>query len=226
MGASAARVARTAAKKFICIDHSKSSSVVPRNPCEAMIASRRGHGIMPRVKKSTTKPKKAAPRKKAAKPEAAKTAAVKRTAAKRTAAKAQSKANRATEPVKKYGKRADLGAPIDGFFAKQPPNLRAILETLRDLADEAAPEADKSIKWGMPFYTVAGAMMCALGGHKSHVNLVLAGPPGIFADPGGLLTGDGKTGRHLKLRSLDELPRDAVRGWLRAAADHARQVGG
>ena len=33
----------------------------------------------------------------------------------------------------------------------------------------------------------------------------------------GRLEGDGKTGRHIKLRSLDELPREAVRGWLRAA---------
>jgi hypothetical protein len=32
----------------------------------------------------------------------------------------------------------------------------------------------------------------------------------------------GKTGRHLKLTSLDELPRAAVRGWLRTAAELAR----
>jgi len=30
-----------------------------------------------------------------------------------------------------------------------------------------------------------------------------------------LLLGEGKTGRHLELRTLDELPREAVRGWLR-----------
>jgi hypothetical protein len=125
--------------------------------------------------------------------------------------------------VKKYAQRADLGAPIDGFFSKQPAHLRAVLESLRRLADEAAPEAEKSLKWGMPVYTIAGAMMCALGGHKSHVNLVLAGPPEIFADPSGLLVGSGKTGRHLKLRTLDELPRESVRRWLRAAADHARR---
>jgi hypothetical protein len=156
---------------------------------------------MPRVKK-TTKPKKAAP-KKTTKPKAAKKLAA----------------------PKKYAKRADLGAPIDGFFAKQPAQLRAILETLRDMADEAAPDAEKSLKWGMPVYTVGGAMMCALGGHKSHVNLILAGAPGSFDDPKGLLVGSGKTGRHLKLRTIDELPRAAVRGWLRAAADHARRAG-
>jgi hypothetical protein len=159
---------------------------------------------MPRVKK-TTKPKRTARPKKAAPKKAA-----------------TKKAAKPAAP-KKYGQRADLGAPIEGFFAKQPAQLRSILETLRDLVDEAAPDAEKSIKWGMPVYTMSGAMFCALGGHKSHVNLVLGGPPAIFDDPSGLLTGEGKTGRHLKLRTVDELPRDAVRGWLRAAADHARR---
>jgi hypothetical protein len=119
-------------------------------------------------------------------------------------------------------RRATSGAPIDGFFAKQPPHLRAILEALRGLVEEAAPEATAALKWGIPVYTRGGSMMCALGGHKSHVNLVLAGPPGAFADPGQRLEGAGKTGRHLTLRTIDDLPRDAVRGWLRTAVDVAR----
>ena len=43
-----------------------------------------------------------------------------------------------------------------------------------------------------------------------------------FRDPAGLLEGEGKTGRHLKLRAAADLPRDVVRGWLRAAAEVAR----
>jgi hypothetical protein len=46
----------------------------------------------------------------------------------------------------------------------------------------------------MPFYTLDGGMMCAIGAHKAHVNLILSGPPGAFDDPEGRLTGDGKTG--------------------------------
>jgi hypothetical protein len=122
-----------------------------------------------------------------------------------------------------YGPRPDLGAPIDGFFAKQPAPLRPILEELRTLIEEAAPDASSSLKWGMPFFTVGGTMMCALGGHKSHVNLILSGPTGTYADPDGRLSGEGKTGRHLKLTRLDELPRDAVRRWLRTAAELARR---
>jgi len=64
-----------------------------------------------------------------------------------------------------------------------------------------------------------------LGAHKAHVNLILAGPPGAFADPEGRLEGGGKTGKHLKLRALAELPRASARGRLRTAAAAARAKG-
>ncbi len=127
--------------------------------------------------------------------------------------------------AKKPAQRTDFGAPIDGFFVKQPAHLRAILEELRKLVEDAAPDAEASLKWGMPFYTVGGTMMCALGGHKSHVNLILSGPPGAFVDPERHLSGEGTTGRHLKLKTLGDLPRDTVRGWLRTAAQLARKRG-
>jgi hypothetical protein len=137
-------------------------------------------------------------------------------------AKAKRKGPQKSAPGKP-APRADFGAPIDGFFARQPPHLRPILEELRKLVEGEVPGAQSAIKWGMPFYTLDGTMMCALGAHKSHVNLILSGPPGAFADPEGRLSGEGKTGRHLKLTSLDELPREAVRGWLRTAAGLARR---
>ncbi len=43
-------------------------------------------------------------------------------------------------------KRADFGAPVEGFFDTQPPALRAILDELRTLVLEAAPDAQSSIK--------------------------------------------------------------------------------
>ena len=150
-----------------------------------------------------------------------KVAAAKTTTKKKTKKKSAAKTV-AADPSQKWGRRVDLGAPIEGFFARQPPALRAILEALREEVERAAPEAVGAIKWGMPFYTLNGEMMCALGAHKSHVNLILAGPPGTFADPEGRLEGEGKTGKRLKLRTLAELPRSAVRAWLRTAAATAR----
>jgi hypothetical protein len=124
--------------------------------------------------------------------------------------------------MKKFGKRADLGAPVDGFFARQPPALRPITDALRTLIAAVVPTAAASIKWGMPFYTLDGGMMCAIGAHRAHVNLILSGPPDSFDDPEGRLTGDGKTGKHLKLHSLDDLPKAAARRWIATAARNAR----
>jgi hypothetical protein len=146
-----------------------------------------------------------------------------KTAAKKAKPRAgKPKASPKTATPKKPPPRADFGAPIDGFFAKQPASLRPVLDDLRKMVEAAAPDAESSIKWGMPFFTVGGTMMCALGAHKAHVNLILAGPPGTYADPEGRLEGEGKTGRHLKLTGLDDLPREAVRVWLRTAAEVAR----
>jgi hypothetical protein len=158
----------------------------------------------------------------AAKKAAKRTPAKKPASGKRTKAAAKKAVVKKAVP-KKYAKRADLGAPIDGFFAKQPPALRAILDVLREIVDRAAPDAEASLKWGMPFYTVGGGMMCALGAHKGHVNLILAGAPDTFDDPEGRLTGEGKTGRHLKLTTVEEIPRKAVEGWVRTAAKRARE---
>lgn len=127
-------------------------------------------------------------------------------------------------PQKKVTARADLGAPIDGFFAKQPPAMRAILDELRALVESVAPNAESSLKWGMPFYTLNGQMMCALGGHKAHVNLILSGPPDSFTDPKGLLEGAGKTGRHLKVTDAKSIPKAEVRAWLKTAAALAKKA--
>jgi hypothetical protein len=118
--------------------------------------------------------------------------------------------------------RKDLGAPVDGFFARQPAGLRPIVDQLRAMIAEAAPAATSAIKWGMPFFSVGPNMMCAVAAFKAHVNLILPGPPGTYADPDGRLEGDGKTGKHLKLRAPDEIPHAAIRGWLKTAAARAK----
>lgn len=145
------------------------------------------------------------------------TKTTKRPAAKRTTASRAPAARMA-----RVKPRKDFGKPINGFFAKQPPPLRAIAEELRALIEATIPGAASSMKWGMPFFELGGKMVCAIGAHKSHVSLILAGPPKAFADPKKRLTGEAKGGRRLKLTSVDEVPRKEVQGWIRTAARIAR----
>lgn len=132
----------------------------------------------------------------------------------------------AKKPARHAPPRADFGAPVEGFFAAQPPELRVILDALRELIEEAAPEAHASLKWGQPFYTLNSAMMCALGAHAAHVNLILVGGPDAFDDPDNQLLGAGTASRHLRLTSLAELPRERVRKWLAVSARYASNRGG
>ena len=168
------------------------------------------------------KAKPAAPKAKPAAPKTKPAAAKARPAATKAKAKPAT-AKPAAAARKKPGPRADLGKPIDGFFKRQAGALQPIARALRALIESAAPEARSSIKWGMPFFMIGDSMVCAIGAHKAHVNLILSGPPGTFSDPDGLLSGDGKTGRHLKLTANDTIPTAAVRGWLRTAVARARQ---
>ncbi len=128
----------------------------------------------------------------------------------------------AAAKTKKPATRNDLGAPIDGFFAKQPAATKAITVALREIVEQAVPKGTSSIKWGMPFWEIDGGTVCAIGAHKAHVNLIFSGPPSSFVDPDGLLTGAGKTGKHLKLTSVDQIPHAAVKKWLRTAVANAK----
>lgn len=180
------------------------------------------HGDVPRASKPKPKPTSKLKARTRPTTPGKKPAATKKSFAARPATAARKPAAAKRVAVKKPGTRGDFGAPIAGFFTKQPKPLRPLLEELRDLVQEVIPDAESSIKWGMPFFTIDGTMMCALAGHKSHVNLILAGPPGTYSDPDNRLAGSGKTGRHLKLTAADKVPREAVRGWLATAAALAR----
>ncbi|MGC4087900.1 MAG: DUF1801 domain-containing protein [Polyangiaceae bacterium] len=172
--------------------------------------------------KKTTK-SAATPKAAAKKPAVAKKATPKKAPTKKASTKkAPTKKAPAKMAVPMAARRDDYGAPIDGFVAKQSPTLRAISEALRELILEAAPGASASLKWGMPFFTLGGEMLCAIGGHKAHVNLILPGGPGTFDDPEGRLEGEGKTGQHLKLRTLEELPKKHVKAWLKVAVKNAK----
>lgn len=113
----------------------------------------------------------------------------------------------------------------DAWFAAQPQPQRATLDALREIVLEAAPEVVGMPKGPTLTFTLGGVVMCALTTSKSQVTLVLSGPVTRLWDPHGLLTIEGKTGRLLKLNPQDELPREAVRGWLLVAAKHAYSTG-
>ena len=109
-------------------------------------------------------------------------------------------------------------APDDLYIAEQPAAMRALLESLRVLIRKSLPDADVSIKWGVPFYTQGGKQVCALACFKEHVGINFFAPPEALSDPAKKLEGGGKSSRMLKVRTATEIDRAAIARWLKVAS--------
>jgi hypothetical protein len=124
---------------------------------------------------------------------------------------------------KKGGRRADYDAPIGPYFEQLPPEKRAPLEKLRAIVEETVPEARSGLKWGNPFYTLDGKMLCNMGTLKNEVALGIYAPPEAFDDPDGQLQGKSSEYRVLKVKDGGEIDAVAVRRWLEAAVAAAKR---
>jgi hypothetical protein len=113
-------------------------------------------------------------------------------------------------------KRDDFGAATESYFAQQPAEKRALLEKLRALVAQGVPDAQSSIKWGVPFYQRNGKRICSLAAFKEHVGINFFAPPSVLADPKKKLEGGGKTMRMLKVRSVDDIDSASILRWLKA----------
>ena len=57
---------------------------------------------------------------------------------------------------------------IDEYIATFPPNVQAILETLRQTIKAAAPQAEETISYGMPAFRLNGVLVW-FAAFKNHV---------------------------------------------------------
>jgi hypothetical protein len=124
----------------------------------------------------------------------------------------------ATKTAAKRTAKTDAGASTAAYFAEQPPDKRALLERLRSLVAKGIPDAESSIKWGVPIYQLNGRNVCALASFKDHVAINFFAPPSALIDPGKKLEGAGKGSRLLKVRSTADIDSPSILRWLKAAA--------
>ena len=89
------------------------------------------------------------------------------------------------------------------------PQVRKIVEALRRLVREAAPEATERgyTGWRSLMYT-HNKMFCYIGPLKDSVNLGFHRGVDLL-DTEGLLKGTGKGMRHVKIRSVEDIRADA-----------------
>ena len=92
-----------------------------------------------------------------------------------------------------------------------------VVEALRKIVMEAAPDAAESIKWAQPVYESNGPF-AYMKAFKSSVNFGFW--RGIdLDDPKGLLQGSGDKMRHVKLSSTDDIDTAAFAVFVRQALE-------
>jgi uncharacterized protein YdeI (YjbR/CyaY-like superfamily) len=108
---------------------------------------------------------------------------------------------------------------IDSYIARQADFARPILEHLRRIVREAAPEVEETIKWSMPHFTYKGRMFAGMAAFKAHASFGLWQASALLGETGSERDSMGQFGR---LTSIADLPPEAeLKALIRRAAELA-----
>ena len=103
---------------------------------------------------------------------------------------------------------------IDAYIENAQPFAQPILIQVRRAVHAAVKDADETVKWGMPFFTLNGRDVAMMAAFKAHAGV------GIF--DGSAMGGGEAMGNCGKLAARDDLPADLA-ARLHAAAALAAQ---
>lgn len=111
-------------------------------------------------------------------------------------------------------KQAKAGPLVDAYVASLSGWKQEVAEELRDVIRGASRELAEEMKWGWPCYTAAGKCVCGFMDMRETVNFVLY-LGARLDDPGGLIEGTGKSMRHIKLRSPQDVRKRAFTKFIK-----------
>lgn len=108
-------------------------------------------------------------------------------------------------------------ATFDEYLADQPRRNQSIIRVLRRFVKRAAPQLEESVKWGNGCWVKGKDPVAYVYSARDHVQF------GFFRgaklrDPEGLLQGEGKFVRHIKLSRQADFDEEAFQALLRQAA--------
>lgn len=114
---------------------------------------------------------------------------------------------------------------VDDYIDGLPAWQQAVCREVRDLAHEAEPGIEETIKRRVLPYVVLEGNVIALMGTKDHVNVFVYDP--IAPDPTGIITDghENETGRQIKVFEGDEIDAGALKALISAIADNNRAGG-
>lgn len=114
---------------------------------------------------------------------------------------------------------------VDAYIDALPDWQQRICREVRDIAHQADPELEETIKRTVQPYFVLQGNVAALLAAKDHVNVFLYDP--TVADPDGIITHGqhNATGRQISIRQGEPLNRPALLAIFREIVAHNRSGG-
>lgn len=108
---------------------------------------------------------------------------------------------------------------IDAYIAKAAPFAQPILNHVRERVHAAAPEAEETLKWSMPGFTIGGKILIGMAAFKQHAALNFWRGQELK----GAEASRDAMGQFGKLTSVDDLPSDTeLDALIRQAAELAK----
>ncbi|MFW9935088.1 MAG: DUF1801 domain-containing protein [Candidatus Thorarchaeota archaeon] len=104
---------------------------------------------------------------------------------------------------------------IDIYIEQQSSPQKEILQKLREIILDTFPDSTEEMKWGVPNFNNGLFYIVAL---KDHVNLGFSSK-GLSADELALFEGTGKTMRHLKIRTVQDINEERIVDLLKLVAE-------
>jgi uncharacterized protein YdeI (YjbR/CyaY-like superfamily) len=110
---------------------------------------------------------------------------------------------------------------IDAYIAKAQPFAQAILGHVRERVHATLPNAEETVKWGMPTYTVGAKIVLITAAFKAHAALNFWRGQELESSHSAV----GAMGQFGRLKSMDDLPSDAdLDRLIREAAELTSQA--
>ncbi len=107
---------------------------------------------------------------------------------------------------------------VDEFVeTRVPAKFRPVVEMLRDLMRETAPDATEMISYGIPAYK-GRRILVVISPTKKDITFAFS-RGAEFEDRYGLLQGKGNVSKHVKIRNLQDANKDALRYYISQALE-------
>jgi len=109
-------------------------------------------------------------------------------------------------------------ADVDAFVkAKIRPEHQTIVAMLRELMRECAPNAKELVSYGIPAWK-GKRILVVISPTKKDITFAFS-RGAEFKDKYGLLKGVGKVSKHVKIKDLDSVDKEALRYYIKQALE-------